>query len=48
MPVLTFGNAGLGNIHADLPTFFGFEQLGKTAARVKFIFSEKATFSFGR
>lgn len=46
MPVLTFGNARLGNIHADLPTFFGFEQLGKTAARVQVHFQREGDFFF--
>lgn len=44
--MLTFGNARLGNIHADLPTFFGFEQLGKTAARVQVHFQREGDFFF--
>ncbi len=34
MPMLSFGNAGFGDIHAELTTFLGFEQLGKATSIV--------------
>ena len=34
VPVLALGNAGLGNVHAELAAVFGFQQLGKAAALV--------------
>ena len=34
VPVLALRDAGLGNIHAELPAALGFQQLGKAAAGV--------------
>ena len=41
VPMLTFGDTGLGNVHAELPALFGFEQFRETAPCVHIHFQRK-------
>lgn len=36
VPVLAFGDAGFGNVHADLTAFFGLQKFCETASGIPF------------
>ena len=48
MPMLPLGHARFGNIDADLPAVFGFQQLGKAAAGIPVHFQRERHLFFGQ